>query len=147
LSLKGVVDVEIDEKKVREDRLWDGLKAYITNTTLKPKKVIENYRHLWQIEKAFRISKTDLRIRPVHHYRKRRIEAHICIAFVAYTIYKEIERLLTKHKAGFSPKRAIELTQTMYEVECQLPGSLEMKKIVLKMDQEQQILLNAVQKP
>src|SRR5277367_6106181 len=99
------------------DAFWDGLKGYVTNTELSGQQVIENYRHLWQIEKAFRISKTDLRIRPIHHYRKRRIEAHICIAFVAYTIYKELERLLIDHKAGFSPKRAAELTHTMYEIE------------------------------
>jgi len=121
LTLKGVVEIEIDEKKVLGDCMWDGLKGYITNTKLVPKDVIENYRHLWQIEKAFRISKTDLRVRPVHHYRKKRIEAHICIAFVAYTLYKELERLLEKNKAGFSPKRASELTHTMYEIECEAP--------------------------
>ena len=114
LALKGTVKVEIDERKVKEDQKWDGLKGYITNTRLVPKSIVENYRHLWQIEKAFRISKTDLRIRPVYHYRRKRIEAHICIAFVAYTIYKELERLLDSHKAGFSPKRAAELTHNMH---------------------------------
>lgn len=147
MTLKGVVEIEIDEKKVLADGLWDGLKGYITNTNLSPQEVIDNYRHLWQIEKAFRISKTDLRIRPVHHYRKKRIEAHICIAFVAYTIYKELERLLEKYKAGFSPKRATELTQTMYEIECQMPDSAEAKRFILKMDQQQQVLFNIIYKP
>ena len=106
--------------------------------------VIENYRHLWQIEKAFRISKTDLRIRPIHHYRRKRIEAHICIAFVAYTIYKELERLLTTNKAGFSPKRAAELTHTMYQIEYRpLPEALA-KRFTLKMDQDQQTLFDIV---
>ncbi|MBU0988298.1 MAG: IS1634 family transposase [Proteobacteria bacterium] len=114
LALKGTVKVEIDERKVKEDQKWDGLKGYITNTRLVPKSIVENYRHLWQIEKAFRISKTDLRIRPVYHYRRKRIEAHICIAFVAYTIYKELERLLDSHEVGFSPKRAAELTHNMH---------------------------------
>ncbi|MDI6802781.1 MAG: IS1634 family transposase [Bacteroidota bacterium] len=41
--------------------------------------VIAQYKQLWQVEKTFRISKTDLRIRPVFHYLKRRIEAHVCI--------------------------------------------------------------------
>lgn len=140
LTLKGEVKVEVDEEKVRADQQWDGLKGYITNTRLAPKSIVENYRHLWQIEKAFRISKTDLRIRPVHHYRRKRIEAHICIAFVAYTIYKELERLLEKHNAGFSPKRAAELTQNMYELEYLPPNSNEARKILLKMDIEQQIL-------
>lgn len=62
--------------------------------------------HRWQIEKAFRISKTDLRIRPIYHRQKRRIEAHICIAFVAYAIYKELERLLKRKGIEMSVKRA-----------------------------------------
>jgi transposase len=128
--LKGTVEVEIDEAKVAADGFWDGLKGYVTNTELSGQQVLENYRHLWQIEKAFRISKTDLRIRPIHHYRRKRIEAHICIAFVAYTVYKELDRLLIDHKAGFSPKRAAELTHTMYEIEYRsLPDALA-KKIV-----------------
>lgn len=140
LILKGNVEVEIAEDKVKEDQKWDGLKGYITNTTLSVKETVENYKHLWQIEKAFRISKTDLRVRPIYHYRQRRIEAHICITFVAYTIYKELERLLNKYKAGFSPKRAAELTHTMYELEYILPQSKKREKTILKMDQEQQKL-------
>ncbi|MFH1394774.1 MAG: IS1634 family transposase [Candidatus Omnitrophota bacterium] len=146
LKLKGKIEVEIDEGKIKEDSLWDGLKGYITNTKLSAKNIVENYHHLWQIEKAFRISKTDLRIRPIHHYRKKRIKAHICVAFVAYTIYKELERLLHKNRAGFSPKRATELTQNMYEVECQTSDSMEPKKFILKMDKEQQLLYNIVHK-
>ena len=144
LVLKGKVEVEIDENRIMEDALWDGLKGYITNTRLSSKKIVENYRHLWQIEKAFRISKTDLKIRPIYHYRKKRIEAHICIAFVAYTIYKELERLLYKHNAGFSPKRASELTHNMYEVEYVLSHSQKKDKIILKMDEEQKILYNTI---
>jgi transposase len=141
LTLKGKIEVEIDEKKIQADCLWDGLKGYITNTRLSPNQIVENYRHLWQIEKAFRISKTDLRIRPIHHYRRKRIEAHLCISFVAYTLYKELERLLYQHKAGFSPQRAAELTHNMYQIECLTPHS---KKIVLRMDAQQQTLYDIV---
>lgn len=146
LAIKGEVKVEIDEEKVKEDQKWDGLKGYITNTRLSPKSIVESYRHLWQIEKAFRISKTDLRIRPVYHYRRKRIEAHICIAFVAYTIYKELERLLKKHNAGFSPKRAAELTHNMYQLEYALPHSKKKGKTILKMDGEQNTLYNIIKK-
>lgn len=146
LVLKTSVDVEINEKKVRDDQLWDGLKGYVTNTRLSHRQIVENYRHLWQIEKAFRISKTDLKIRPIHHYRKNRIEAHICIAFVAYTIYKELERILEKHEVGFSPKRAAELTQNMYELEYSLPHSKKKVKTLLQMDVDQQALHDAIMK-
>ena len=91
LKLTGEVAVEIDEAKIIQAARWDGLKGYITNTNLPPAEIIENYGQLWRIERAFRISKTDLRIRPMYHRRRRRIEAHILVAFVAYTIYKELE--------------------------------------------------------
>ena len=100
--------------------------------------------HLWQIEKAFRISKTDLRIRPMFHHKRERIEAHICIAFAAYAIYKELERLLQANGVQMSPKRAAGLTQTMYEIEYVLPGTKEVRKQVLKMDKEQQVLHDAI---
>lgn len=144
LLFKGEVNVEIDEEKVKEDQKWDGLKGYITNTCLSPRRIVDNYRHLWQIEKAFRISKTDLKIRPIYHYRKKRIEAHICIAFVAYAIFKELERLLYKHKAGFSPKRAAELTHNMYELDYLLPQAKTREKIRLKMDEEQLTLFKVI---
>src|SRR3989339_261161 len=144
LTLKGIVEVEIDEDKIKEDHLWDGLKGYITNTRLSAKNIVENYWHLWQIEKAFRISKTDLKIRPIYHYRKKRIEAHICIAFVAYTIYKELERLLDKHRIGFSPKRAAELTHNMYQLEYTLPDAGIGKTTLLKMDGEQKKLYEVI---
>ena len=145
LTLKGSIEISIDEIKVKQDALWDGLKGYITNTDLSIEKVVENYRQLWQIEKAFRISKTDLRIRPVYHYRRKRIEAHICIAFVAYTIYKALERLLEQGRAGFSPKRAAELTHTMYALDHQPTDGSNAERIILKMDPDQQLLYNIVQ--
>lgn len=146
LNLSQDVSVEIDEEKVKNDEKWDGLKGYVTNTNLSSLKVIENYSHLWQIEKAFRISKTDLRIRPIYHYRRKRIEAHLCIAFVAYSIWKELERLLAEKRVEMSPKRAGELTHTMYEFHYILPDSKKSAKQTLEMDDEQQLLYDAVWK-
>jgi len=144
LTITGDAIIRIDESKIKVDKLWDGLKGYITNTKLDARKVTENYSHLWQIEKAFRISKTDLRIRPIHHYRRRRIEAHLCIAFAAYAIYKELEMLLKKKGIEMSPQRAGELTHNMYEISYMLPDSNKNMHRILKMDQEQQMLYDAV---
>jgi len=144
LTLAGEITVSIDLRKVEEDRRWDGLKGYLTNTRMDAKTVIENYSHLWKIEKAFRISKTDLRIRPIYHYRKRRIEAHVCIAFVAYAIYMELETLLKQKNHRMSAKRAGELTQTMYELHYTLPDSREEKRVILNMDADQLSLYNVV---
>ena len=72
LELSGEVNISIDYKKFEADSAWDGLKGYVTNTHLSRKNVIGNYSQLWQVEKAFRISKTDLRIRPIFHRLKNR---------------------------------------------------------------------------
>lgn len=65
LKMEGDIQIAIDYGKFESDVKWDGLKGYITNTDLPADQVIDNYNNLWKIEKAFRISKTDLKIRPV----------------------------------------------------------------------------------
>lgn len=144
LKLQGELTVSLDETKIQEDQKWDGLKGYLTNTQLEAQEVIRNYAHLWQIEKAFRISKTDLRVRPVYHYRKRRIEAHLCIAFAAYAIFKELELFLKNKGIEMSAKRAGELTHNMYQLNYSLPDSKEEKSIILNMDSQQQQLYHAI---
>lgn len=146
LKLEGEVFVEIDYEKYNSDDKWDGLKGYITNSILSGKQIIENYNNLWHIEKAFRMSKTDLRIRPIYHRLKHRIEAHICISFTAYSIYKELERILYKEKSSLSLKRAAELTHNMYQITYTLPESKQTKTKLLKMDDQQAELFQIVMK-
>ena len=146
LKLEGEVLIEIDYDKYNKDDKWDGLKGYITNSNLSGKQIIENYGNLWHIEKAFRMSKTDLRIRPIYHRLKHRIEAHICISFTAYSIYKELERILYKEKSSLSLKRAAELTHNMYQITYTLPESKHIKTKPLKMDNEQAELFQIIMK-
>jgi transposase len=146
LKLIGDITVEIDYDKYNADQAWDGLKGYITNTKLRPKQIIDNYNNLWQIEKAFRISKTDLQIRPIYHRLKHRIEGHICIAFVAYAIYKELERTLKKENTYISIKRASDLTHNMYQLNIVLPESKHMKSVLLNMNDEQADLYQIILK-
>ena len=119
LKLEGDITISIDKEKYKADAKWDGLKGYNTNTNLTKDEIMENYSHLWQIEKAFRISKTDLRIRPIYHRIKRRIEAHICIAFCAYKVYKELDRQLKVKNAAISPEKAIDTAKTIYRITIQ----------------------------
>ena len=146
LKMEGEINIKIDYEKFDQDKSWDGLKGYITNTKLTPKRIIKNYKNLWHIEKAFRMSKTDLRIRPIYHHLQRRIEAHICISFTAYAIYKELERVLYKEKSPISLVKAAELTHTMYQLNIMLPESNHHKKILLKMDEDQSRLKNIIDK-
>ena len=71
-----------------EDEVWDGLKGYVTNTTLPPSVVVAQYQGLWVVEKAFRVSKGTLETRPIFHFTEKRIEAHVCLCFVAYKIIR-----------------------------------------------------------
>ena len=146
LKLKGKISIEIDYEKFQTDAQWDGLKGYVTNSSLASKTIIENYNNLWHIERAFRISKTDLKIRPIYHRIKQRIEAHISISFAAYTIYKELERLLYKENAPFSAQRALELTQTIYSLDYSLPNSKKQESVSISLDKEQKILLAIISK-
>ena len=137
LKMEGEILIELDYEKIKEDSKWNGLKGYITNTKLSKKQIVNNYSNLWHIEKAFRMSKTDLRIRPIYHRLRHRIEAHICISFTAYSIYKELERVLNKEKSSLSIERSAELTHNMYQINYRLPESKQTKSKLLNMDDEQ----------
>jgi transposase len=146
LRLEGDVSIEIDYEKFNNDKAWDGLKGYITNTKLKDRQVIENYKNLAHIERAFRMSKTDLRIRPVYLRLRDRIESHICICFTAYSVYKELERVLYKEKSSLSLKTASDITHNMYEITYTLPESKHIKSQLLKMDDKQAELYHIINK-
>lgn len=146
LKMEGEIIISIDEEKFKADQKWDGLKGYVTNCNHAPSIIIENYKNLWHIEKAFRMSKTDLRIRPIYHRLRKRIEAHICLSFVAYSIYKELERVLKEEKYRLSVEKASEITHNMYQMEITLPESRHSKKILLKMDEDQTELVRIINK-
>jgi len=78
----------------------------------------------------------------MYHRLRRRIEAHVLVAFVAYTIYKELERRLADAGIAMSPKRAAELTQTMYEISFKLPNAPDEHRKLLEMDTDQQQIYN-----
>ena len=146
LRLTGEISIEIDYEKYDYDKVWDGLKGYITNSRLSNAEVMQNYKNLWFVERAFRMSKTDLRIRPIYHRLRDRIEAHICIAFTAYCVYKELERALHQEKSTLSLKKAAEITHNMYQITYTLPASKHTQTHLLKMDEEQQELYDIIQK-
>lgn len=144
LKLEGETIVKIDYDKFKEDAKWDGLKGYNTNTKLKPKDVITAYSNLWVVEKAFRISKTDLRARPIYHRKHSRIKAHICICFMAYTLYKELERLLWVNNTGISIESAISEIKDIMQVSYTLPKSKLRKSKLLRLTEKKKIILNVV---
>jgi hypothetical protein len=74
-------------------RALAGLKGYITNLEAPtPEYVMAAYHQLWQIEKSFRMSKNDLRARPIYHHKRDSIEAHLTIVLAALAVSRLIER-------------------------------------------------------
>jgi transposase len=146
LKIEGDVNIEIDYAKYENDQRWDGLKGYVTNTKLPDDEVLEHYKNLWHIERAFRMSKTDLRIRPIYHRLRERIEAHICISFTAYCIYKELERVLYAENSSISVKHAVELTHNMYQITYNLPDSKNTQTKLLNMDEQQRELYKIIER-
>lgn len=145
LKLDGEIKVSIDLEKFSQDEKWDGLKGYTTNAKQSKEEILENYHHLWKIEKAFRVAKTDLKIRPIYHRLQRRIEAHICLSFVAYKVYKELERQLKTKNAQISPNKAIEIASNIFEVQIQTPINKEIIKKTLLLTDEQRYLAQIFQ--
>lgn len=141
LQIVGDVNIKINYNKFEEDAKWDGLKGYTTNTQLSKEEVIAQYSQLWQIEKTFRISKSDLQIRPIYHRLRRRIEAHICISFAACKVYKELERMLKEKKSHYSVEQAINIIKTIYKVELQTPYSNNTySRLLIKTSDQQSII-------
>ena len=131
------ITVSINEEKIAEDCLWDGLKGYITNTDLPGREVISQYHGLWVVERAFRIGKGTLEMRPVFHFTEKRIEAHICICFVAYKVYKELERIIRGLGMKMSVDKVLEIAKTITTLRIRLPdGSLYTETLFTTPQQE-----------
>ncbi|MDE7109067.1 MAG: IS1634 family transposase [Muribaculaceae bacterium] len=139
LVIENDVMVSIDEAKIASDALWDGMKSYVTNTDLPARDVVEQYHGLWVVERAFRITKGTLEARPIFHFTERRIEAHICICFVAYKLYKELERILHLIGIGLSVDKVLDIAKTISTVTINLPNGSKRSKTLLTRD-EQRIL-------
>lgn len=144
LKMEGEVTISINMEKYEADAAWDGIKGYVTNTTIEKDEIIANYSNLWFIERAFRMNKFDLAVRPIFHRLRNRIEGHICICFTAYTIMLELERILKAAKSEITIYRAQELVKNMYAITYTLPKSKQNKRVYLGMNDEQSELCRLV---
>jgi transposase len=91
LKVEGASKVTLDEDKIALDARWDGLHGVVTNSGLDPVEVLSRYNELWNVEAAFRVTKHDLAVRPVYHWKPRRVRVHIAICFAAYGLVKHLE--------------------------------------------------------
>jgi len=123
LDISDDVKVNINYAKVKDDERWDGWKGYLTNTDLPAERICEQYGSLWQVERAFRITKGTLELRPMFHFSEKRIKAHVCICFVAYKVYKELERILKTSNMNMSVDKVLEIAKTIVTIRVRLPHS------------------------
>ena len=123
LEISKDVEVTICQEKIDEDGKWDGLKGYVTNTGLEAGDVVGEYKGLWVVERAFRVGKGTLDMRPMFHFTERRIEAHICICFVAYKVYKELERIVAAMGIKLSVDKVLDIAKTIATVRVNMPNN------------------------
>ena len=93
--------VTLNEEKINEASRWDGLKGLIVSQScqLSNEEILAQYNNLWQVEQSFRITKHDLKIRPIYHWKPRRVKAHLAISFAAYMLSRYLEhRIKTQYK-------------------------------------------------
>jgi hypothetical protein len=96
-------------------RALAGLKGYITNLDAPTAEfVIGAYHQLWQIEKSFRMSKSDLRARPIYHHKRDSIEAHLTVVFAALAVTRWLERV-----TGWSIKKLVKTLRRYHSVQIQ----------------------------
>ena len=139
LSMDGDIKVGIDRTKVDEDKRRDGLKGYLTNTDIPVEQIYAAYHNLWHVERAFRIAKSKIEIRPMFHFTSRRIEAHVCICFVALKVYKELERILKTASIGISVDKALNLAATVTTIQIELTLNKEILAKTMLMQRHQRI--------
>ena len=100
------ISIVLNEQKIEEDSVWDGLKGIVTNNMeLSNEELIHQYSNLWQVEESFRITKHDLKIRPIYHWKPSRIKAHLAISFMAYTLVRHLEHRVRLQYIKLSPEK------------------------------------------
>ena len=83
----------INEDKIKEDEKFDGMFAIITSELdYDEKKIRETYHGLWRIEDSFRVTKSELELRPIHVFNENHIRGHFIICFVSLCILRILQK-------------------------------------------------------
>ncbi len=113
-------DKAVNRELEAKARALAGFKAYITNMeNPSPEFVTGAYHQLWHIEKSFRMSKHDLKARPIYHHTRQSIEAHLNIVFAALAITRLIE-----DRTGWSIKKFVRSTRRYRTVRIKVGGQI-----------------------
>jgi transposase len=109
VDLKGeLFNYTIDEKALKQAQLMDGKLMLVTNVNdLNPAEVVQRYKALADIERGFRVLKSEIEIAPVYHRLPQRIRAHAMVCFLALIVYRVMLQRLKLAKSDLSPEKAL----------------------------------------
>jgi len=103
---------EIDERALARARMMDGKLILVTNVPeLSPPETVRRYKSLADIERGFRVLKSEIEIGPVFHRLPNRIRAHAMICFLALVLYRVMRMRLKARDSACSPERALEIVR------------------------------------
>jgi transposase len=135
----------LDKDRLRVARRREGrylLRSNLTDTD--PEKLWTMYLQLTQIEQAFKDLKGDLGVRPIHHQKDSRIEAHIMVSFLAYCVHVTLRERLRRHAPGLTPRQALDHLAGIQMIDVYLPTT-DGRELLLRRrtepDKGQQLLL------
>lgn len=99
----------LDERALKHARLMDGKLLLVTNAPdFAPAEVIKRYKSLADIERGFRVLKSEIEIGPIYHRLPERIRAHAAICFMALILYRVMRSRLRASATPISPERALD---------------------------------------
>lgn len=100
----GTTHYELDADKIAAAARWDGLHGVVTNLPAEhdAATILSYYRDLWQVESVFRVTKHDLKIRPIYHWTEPHVHAHVAIAFMTLTLLRHLMRRLDSRQQSMS---------------------------------------------
>ena len=105
----------VDEERQRYLELLDGKLVLVTNTSLSAAEVVKHYKSLADIERGFRVLKSDIEIGPVYHRLPQRIRAHSLICFIALILYRVMRMRLKANHREESPSRLLEQLKRIHQ--------------------------------
>lgn len=111
---------KLDEASLARARRLVGLKGYVTNipAQLMPAaEVITSYHDLWHVEQSFRMSKTDLKARPMFHHTRDAIEAHLTIVFAALAVSRYLHT-----KTGLTVRKILHVLKPIQQITVHIAG-------------------------
>jgi hypothetical protein len=112
----------LSRTKLRRWRRREGRYLLRSNLTQdEPQSVWEKYLLLTRVEQAFKELKSDLSIRPIHHQREHRIEAHLFVSFLAYCLFATLRNLLRPSATGLAARAVIQAFSQMQMIDVHLP--------------------------